>query len=226
MRQAFLIAVIGIVMVATAQTALASFTGTDVFLPSVGANPGTPPAVWYTTVWVHNPNATAANVTFYLLERQANPTPMTFTDTIQPGDTARYENAVQLMFAQADVRRAAAHLERQGARRVEDLLPVRGAQGLGRSVLRRDPGIVRDRAGAVDRAGGGVRDPALGGLHLPVQLRVRGDDRDRHLHGEGDGEGPDRRAAREQDLHRAAVGATAEGVRERVRSPRPPRTRG
>ncbi|MCU0290380.1 MAG: hypothetical protein MUF10_00090 [Thermoanaerobaculaceae bacterium] len=78
---------------------LASFTGTDVFLPSVGAKPGTPPAVWYTTVWVHNPNATAANVTFYLLERQANPTPVSYTDTIQPGDTARYENAVQLMFA-------------------------------------------------------------------------------------------------------------------------------
>ncbi|HPS78541.1 MAG TPA: hypothetical protein PLS53_10345 [Thermoanaerobaculaceae bacterium] len=79
--------------------AFASFTGTDVFLPSVGANPGTPPAVWYTTVWVHNPSATAANVTFYLLERQANLTPMTFTDTIQPGDTAKYENAVQLMFS-------------------------------------------------------------------------------------------------------------------------------
>ena len=46
------------------------------FLPSVGAKPGSPPAVWYTTVWVHNPNATAANVTFYLLERQANLTPM------------------------------------------------------------------------------------------------------------------------------------------------------
>jgi len=70
-----------------------------VFLPSVGAKPGVPPAIWYTTVWVHNPNATAANVTFYLLERQANPTPMSFTDTIQPGDTAKYDNAVQLMFA-------------------------------------------------------------------------------------------------------------------------------
>ncbi|HPS78108.1 MAG TPA: hypothetical protein PLS53_08140, partial [Thermoanaerobaculaceae bacterium] len=46
-----------------ATTALASFTGTDVFLPSVGAKPGTPPAIWYTTVYVHNPTATAANVT-------------------------------------------------------------------------------------------------------------------------------------------------------------------
>ncbi|HPW55836.1 MAG: hypothetical protein KA072_09595 [Thermoanaerobaculaceae bacterium] len=82
----------------SAPAASAGFSGTDVFLPSVGAKPGTSPAVWYTTVYVHNPNPTAANVTFYLLERQANPTPVSFTDTVQPGDTAKYDNAVQLMF--------------------------------------------------------------------------------------------------------------------------------
>ncbi|HNX51504.1 MAG TPA: hypothetical protein PKL08_15145 [Thermoanaerobaculaceae bacterium] len=90
---------IALLGIAWGTAAWAGFSGTDLFLPSVGSNPGTPPAVWYTTVWVHNPNATAANVTFYLLERQANPTPLTFTDTIQPGDTAKYENAVQTMFA-------------------------------------------------------------------------------------------------------------------------------
>ncbi|MEP0773385.1 MAG: hypothetical protein HRF46_03355, partial [Acidobacteriota bacterium] len=41
--------------VALAPPAGAVFTGTDVFLPSVGARPGVPPAVWYTTIWVHNP---------------------------------------------------------------------------------------------------------------------------------------------------------------------------
>ncbi|MGV8041315.1 MAG: hypothetical protein AB2L07_15035 [Thermoanaerobaculaceae bacterium] len=82
-----------------AQVALAGFSGTDLFLPSVGAKPGVAPAIWYTTVYVHNPNTTAANLTFYLLERQANLTPMTYTDTIQPGDTAKYDNAVQTMFA-------------------------------------------------------------------------------------------------------------------------------
>ena len=81
-----------------AQVALAGFSGTDLFLPSVGAKPGVAPAIWYTTVYVHNPNPTAANVTFYLLERQANPSPMSYTDTIQPGDTAKYDNAVQTMF--------------------------------------------------------------------------------------------------------------------------------
>ncbi len=86
-------------ILATSASLYAAFTGTDVFLPSVGAAPGVAPAVWYTTVWVHNPNSTAANVTFYLLERQANPTPMSYTDTIQPGDTVKYDNAVELMFA-------------------------------------------------------------------------------------------------------------------------------
>ncbi|MEP0773977.1 MAG: hypothetical protein HRF46_06395, partial [Acidobacteriota bacterium] len=64
-----------LVVLGAATLAHAVFTGTDVFLPSVGARPGVPPAVWYTTIWVHNPNATAANVTFYLLERQENLSP-------------------------------------------------------------------------------------------------------------------------------------------------------
>jgi hypothetical protein len=87
------------VALAAASLALAGFSGTDVFLPSVGAKPGVPPAVWYTTVWVHNPNATAANVTFHLLERQANLAPLTYTDTIPSGDTKKYDNAIQTMFA-------------------------------------------------------------------------------------------------------------------------------
>ncbi len=85
-------------LASVATLALAGFTGTDVFLPSVGARPGVPPAVWYTTVWVHNPNPAAASVTFYLLERQENLSPRTFTDTIPAGDTKRYDNAVKTMF--------------------------------------------------------------------------------------------------------------------------------
>jgi hypothetical protein len=98
MRKALSVVLIVLAVAVSAQIGLAGFSGTDLFLPSVGAKPGVAPAVWYTTVYVHNPNATAANVTFYLLERQANPSPMTYNDTIQPGDTEKYENAVQLMF--------------------------------------------------------------------------------------------------------------------------------
>ena len=76
----------------------AGFAGTEVFLPSVGAAPGVAPAVWYTTVWVHNPTTARADVTFYLLERQANLSPRTSTDSIPAGDTKRYDNAVETLF--------------------------------------------------------------------------------------------------------------------------------
>jgi len=92
---ATLTVVLGLVLAAPA---FAGFAGTDVFLPSVGARPGVPPSVWYTTVWVHNPNLTAANITVYLLERKENVSPLTYTDIIPAGDTRRYDNAVATMF--------------------------------------------------------------------------------------------------------------------------------
>ena len=52
-----------VVCLAIAAPAHAGFSGTDVFLPSVGSSPGVPPSYWYTTVWIHNPNATTATVT-------------------------------------------------------------------------------------------------------------------------------------------------------------------
>jgi len=78
--------------------AAAGFADSELFLPAVGAAPGVPPAVWTTTVWVHNPTATRADVTFALLERRPNPAPLTFTDSIPPGDTRRYDDAVESMF--------------------------------------------------------------------------------------------------------------------------------
>jgi len=81
-----------------AGTAVAVTPGTDQYLPSVGAAVGTAP--WYTTVWVYNPDSSPAIVNFYLLKRQANPAPASFTDTIQPGDVKRYDDAVQFMFNQ------------------------------------------------------------------------------------------------------------------------------
>ncbi len=93
-----LISIIAIVFLAAAAIAFAGFADTEVYLPAVGAAPGVPPAVWYTTVWVHNPSSTRADVTFALLERRANPSPLTFTDSIPPGDTRRYDNAVETLF--------------------------------------------------------------------------------------------------------------------------------
>ncbi len=87
---------------AGAATIFAAFPGTDVFLPMVGRSPGVPPSQWYTTVWVYNPNPSAVDVRFHLLERnKVNTSPVTFDDVLQPGETKKYENAVQTVFGKA-----------------------------------------------------------------------------------------------------------------------------
>ena len=80
--------------------AWAGFSGTDVFLPSVGAGAGSGTSVWYTTVWVHNPGSAPADVQFtFLLRDQANVgSPWVYNDRIQPGDTHRYPNAMETLF--------------------------------------------------------------------------------------------------------------------------------
>ncbi len=88
-----------VLCLAIAVPAYAGFGGADVFLPAVGAGSGVPPSVWYTTVWIHNPGAIRANITVFLLERQANTAPWSYTDTLEPGETRKYDDAVQLMFA-------------------------------------------------------------------------------------------------------------------------------
>jgi hypothetical protein len=88
-----------LLVLAIAVPAHAGFGGADVFLPAVGAGSGVPPSVWYTTVWVHNPGEKHANITVFLLERQANTAPLSYTDTVGPGETRKYEDAVRLMFA-------------------------------------------------------------------------------------------------------------------------------
>jgi hypothetical protein len=92
-------ALTAIVTLAPALPALASFTGTDVFLPSIGSGPGAAGSEWDTCVWVHNPGGSPADVQFQLLLRnQPNPAAQIFNDRIPPGDTRRYDNAVKSMF--------------------------------------------------------------------------------------------------------------------------------
>lgn len=59
-------------IVAGAPCATAS-TGTELFLPAAGTGPGVPPSVWYTTIWIFNPNDVPAQVDLSFLRRnQAN----------------------------------------------------------------------------------------------------------------------------------------------------------
>lgn len=77
-----------------------AFSATEVFLPSVGAGAGSGTSVWHTTVWVHNPGSSPVDVQFSLLVRdQANVgSPWVYNDRIQPGETARYPNALETLF--------------------------------------------------------------------------------------------------------------------------------
>ena len=81
----------------------AAFSGTDVFVGSVGRGPGAAGSDWYTSVWIHNPGAAPATVTAYLLLRnQTNPTPATQTVVVQPGETRRIDNIVETLFGQTN----------------------------------------------------------------------------------------------------------------------------
>jgi len=93
------LAVVFLATVLVAPQVLAGFAGTEVFLPSVGRKPGAGGSQWYTTVWVYNPNPTAVNLTFYLLERDRdNSAPRLYNDTLPAGEVRRYDNAIWTMF--------------------------------------------------------------------------------------------------------------------------------
>lgn len=77
----------------------ASFSGTDVFLPSVGRGSGSGGSEWYTTVWLNNPGTTAATANVYLLERnQVNLVAPAYTLPLHPGETVRVDNVVAQWF--------------------------------------------------------------------------------------------------------------------------------
>ena len=98
-RRVRIVFVLAAVLSLVAPVVFAGFGGTDVYLPSVGRGPGASGSDWFTTVWVNNPTLSAVNVQFLMYARNGDGTPVgTFNDTIQPGDTARYPNAVENMF--------------------------------------------------------------------------------------------------------------------------------
>lgn len=77
----------------------AGYSGTEVYLPSVGRGAGVGTSVWRTTLWIHNPSGVAANCEIQLLVRnQANPNPLTYQTTIPAGDTLKIEDATWTLF--------------------------------------------------------------------------------------------------------------------------------
>jgi hypothetical protein len=86
-------------VVAAASIGSASYSGTEVYLPSIGSGPGFSESYWETSIWVFNPNETAADVQFFfLLRAKTNPNPAVFNVTIPPGETRRWDNAAGTLF--------------------------------------------------------------------------------------------------------------------------------
>jgi hypothetical protein len=79
-----------------ASSLFAGFGSTESFLPAVGRVPGQGGAQFYTTVWATNLTAAPQTMTFrFLKQGQANGSPASFVDTLQPGETKVYENVVE-----------------------------------------------------------------------------------------------------------------------------------
>ena len=98
-----------------ATDSMGGFSGTSVFIPSVGRRPGVGGSQWYTALWIHNPSSSTANVSIRFLERdRPNPSPVTVNDSIPPGQTRRYEDLLGDAF----------HLDKWGALQVNSNVAV------------------------------------------------------------------------------------------------------
>ncbi len=82
----------------------AGFSGTDLILPAAGRVLGAGGSEFLTTGWVTNPNDEAVDVQYQFLEAgQANPNPVTVTDTLSAGQTKTYENLAETLFGRNGV---------------------------------------------------------------------------------------------------------------------------
>ncbi len=91
--------VVGGIVLSAVALSFAGFSGTEVFLPSVGHGDGVGSSVWRTTLWIHNPASSTANCQIqFLLRNQANTNPDTSPLTIPPGDTVKIDDVTWTLF--------------------------------------------------------------------------------------------------------------------------------
>lgn len=90
---------LGAITVIAASLCFAGFSGTEIYLPSVGHGDGAGSSVWRTTLWIHNAGSSTATCQIqFLLRNQSNPTPDTSTVTIPSGDTIKIEDVTWTLF--------------------------------------------------------------------------------------------------------------------------------
>jgi len=94
--------IIVVSILVSAATGFSGTAGQELFLASVGRGPGANSSQWYTTVWLHNSsgNMTTVQVEF-LIRNQTNPTPMSQTLNINPGQTLQFKDVFYELFGLA-----------------------------------------------------------------------------------------------------------------------------
>ncbi|MGD1148771.1 MAG: hypothetical protein ABR961_12575 [Thermoanaerobaculaceae bacterium] len=97
-------ALVALFCLALAGSSLAVMPGTDLFVPAVAHTQGFGGAQWRADLWILNPSASqTANVSVYLLLRQANPSPASQSMTINPGETVYFNDVIGTgLFQQSD----------------------------------------------------------------------------------------------------------------------------
>lgn len=91
--------VVGGIVLGAAVLSFAGFSGTEVYLPSVGHGDGVGSSVWRTTLWIHNPATLTATCHIqFLLRNQPNPNPDTSSLSIPPGDTVKIDDVTWTLF--------------------------------------------------------------------------------------------------------------------------------
>ena len=84
------------------------FASTETFLPAIGRIPGQNGAQFYTTIWATNLTSVRQTFTFQFLKvGQANLSPLSFDDALDPGQTKVYENVVETKLGLTDALGAA-----------------------------------------------------------------------------------------------------------------------
>ena len=92
-----IIAVVALALVATATPVFALNSGTDIIVPAAGRG-----APWGTDLYIANPgDTTVTGSVFWLVRGQANPSPASFTFSIEPGATAVYGDVILAEFGLA-----------------------------------------------------------------------------------------------------------------------------
>lgn len=88
----------------SAQPLLAGFSDTDLLIPAVSRAPGNYLSQWYSQIWITNLGSQQLTVLASFYQRdQSNLSPHTFSDTLGPSETKRYDNVVETLFGLSGV---------------------------------------------------------------------------------------------------------------------------